>query len=335
MSRIMRFLMVCLCICIPATALGQLVGGELQRDVVVTLDSGEILKGPLIEQTSEFYTLDHVILGRIVIPAVRVVSLKYVEAGADAGPRPIVPPGDQEPVVLPPDKVEATQPEATVDAKPKATWAGSLEMGLSGSEGNTEMQRGRLVFDAKRKAEHETLDLRVRFQAAQTRGDTSENRFSARAKNEWATSSADWRLFLEGSAERDQFKDFNWRVTGNSGFAYDAIKDDQSTLTFRAGLGGSTEFRSARDGIYPEGILGYEFRHKINKQMSLTTFGELILDLKETGEHRARINAALDTNLDETGAWKLRIGVEDRYESNTARAKRNDIDYFVSLVYRF
>ena len=340
MIRVIHFLFLCLILAAwSPVARGQLIGGELQREVVITLDTGEILKGPLIEQTAEYYKIDHVILGEIVIPAVRVSSVVFIKAGAGAEPGPIEPPAEQEPVVLPPDEVMAKSPEPELEVAPKPapkpSWDGSLEMGVSGSEGNTEMQRGRLVFDAKRKTEHETLDLRLRFQAAQTRGDTSENRFFARAKNEWATSSTDWRVFLEGSAERDQFQDFNWRLTGNSGFAFDAIKGDRTTMTLRAGLGGSTEFGSSRDGVFPEGTLAYELRHRINKNMSLTTNGEVILDFNDTGEYRTRVNAALDTNLDETGAWKLRIGVEDRYETNTTRAKRNDLDYFVSLVYRF
>ncbi len=347
MIRVICFLLLYLCL--PASiaaANEQLVGGELEREVVITLDSGEILKGPLIEETAEFYKLDHVILGEITIPIIRVELLEYVEAGIgnepENMPQPIVPPADPEPVVIPHDEPEQEAEEkktaeAKQEPKPevKPIWSGSLEMGVNGSEGNTQMQRGRVVLDAKRKTERETLDLRIRYQAAQTNSETSENRLFARAKNEWATSKARWRLFLEGSAERDEFRDFDWRVTGNAGYAYEWIKNDATNLTFRAGLGGSTEFGSPNDELDPEGTLAYELRHKINKQMSLTSNGEVILDLRETGEYRTRITAAIDTNLDESGAWKLRIGIEDRYESNTTRAKKNDFDYFVSLVYRF
>jgi len=346
--RFVRFLCLSLLVASWAnTALGQLVGGELQRDVVITLDSGEILKGPLIEQTAEFYTLDHVILGEITIPAVRVVSIEEVVPGG-AGKKLEVaePPAEQEPVVIPPTETPPADPKnkkppetpeekPEPPKKPKPVWSGSLEMGVNGSDGNTELQRARMNFDAKRKTEGQTLDLRLRYQAAQTRGETSENRLFARAKNDWATSNVDWRIFVEGSIERDQFRDFDWRLTGNSGFAYDAIKDETTSLTLRAGLGGSREFGSTKDSFEPEGIFAFDLRHKINKNMSFTANGELIPDLKDTGEYRTRINAAVDTNLDETGAWKLRIGVEDRYESNTTRAKKNDFDYFVSVVYRF
>jgi len=348
MIRVISSLLLYLCLSVAVAAANneQLVGGELQRDVVVTLDSGEILKGPLIEETAEFYKIDHVILGEITIPIIRVVSLEYVQPGAgnepETLPKPIVTPDHPTPVVIPPDEplkkdkdeqAEKTKAEPKPEVKP--IWSGSLEMGVNGSEGNTEMQRGRIVFDAKRKTESQTLDLRFRYQAAQTNSETSENRLFARAKNEWATSKADWRLFLEGSAERDEFRDFDWRLTGNAGYAYEWIKNDATSLTLRAGLGGSTEFGSPNDELDPEGTLAYELRHKINKNMSLTSNGEIILDLRETGEYRTRVNAAIDTNLDESGAWKLRIGVEDRYESNTTRAKKNDFDYFVSLVYRF
>ena len=363
MNRFIRFL--CLCLLVVggggADASGQLVGGELQRDVVITLDSGEILKGPLIEQTAEIYKLDHVILGEITIPAVRIVSVIEIEPGkpdileAQQPPtttdKPAEPPVGQEPVAIPQPKPEESEkkveeapkgkpapekkPEAEAKSKPKPVWSGSIETGVNGSTGNTELQRARLNFDAKRKKEGETLDLRFRYQAAQTRGETSENRLFGRAKNDWATAKAKWRVFVEGSVERDQFLDFDWRLTGNSGLSFDAIKNDKTSLTFRGGLGGSIEFGSDKDGFDPEGTIAFELRHKINKNMSLTANGELIPDLNDTGEFRTRIYSAVDTNLDETGKWKLRIGIEDRYESNPTRAKKNDFDYFVSVVYRF
>ena len=58
-SRFVRFL--CLSLLVVSwtnAAFGQLVGGELQRDVVITLDSGEILKGPLIEQSARLRCIE-------------------------------------------------------------------------------------------------------------------------------------------------------------------------------------------------------------------------------------------------------------------------------------
>jgi hypothetical protein len=356
MIRFIRFL--CLCLLIAAAeshALGQLVGGELQRDVVITLDSGEIIKGPLVEQTAETYKIDHVILGELYIPVIRVVSMDEILPGApdipaSQLPPPVItelsaePPGELEPVTIPQTTQKETKPGAKLEEKPdteakpkpKPVWSGSMEIGMNGSVGNTDLQRARMIVDAKRKTESQTFDFRLRYQAAQTRGNTTENRLFVRAKNDWATSRARWRIFLEGSAERDQFRDFDWRLAGNSGLSYDAIKDDKTTLILRGGLGGSTEIGpESEGGVEPEGILAVEFRHKFNKNMTLTSNGELIPDLKELGEYRTRINAALETSLDTTGSWKLRIGIEDRYESNTTRDKKNDFDYFVSLVYRF
>ncbi|MCB9847566.1 MAG: DUF481 domain-containing protein [Phycisphaeraceae bacterium] len=336
-------LWVCLCFLLGLCALpasGQLVGGESEREVVITLDSGETLKGPLVGQSAEAFTLNHLILGELRIPIIRVASIYYVRAGESPdsvfGPQPIKPPGDPVPVVIEqPAPPKPPEPKPEPAPKPQPKWSGSVELGLNGSEGNTQLQRGRVAFDAKRVAPGSTFDLRVRYQAAQTRSVTTENRLTLRARNEWATSSADWRVFLEGGAERDQFRDFDWRVTGNAGFAYDAIKSDPTKLTLRAGIGGSTEFGSPRDGIFPESVAGYEFHHKLNKQMTLTSLGEINLDLDNLWEYRARVNAALDTSLTDNGAWRLRVGIEDRYETNTTRAKRNDIDYFISLVYRF
>jgi len=353
MIRIIR----CWCLClltlaVGSRALGQLVGGESQREVVITLDSGEILKGPLIEQTPELYRLDHVILGKITIPAVRVVSVDEIRPGVAGEPSSVPsrpqenPPTDQAPaeapVVNPPAQpakpAPATaekKPGQKVKPKPGPVWSGSLEVGVNGSIGNTDLQRARVVIDTKRKTERETLDLRLQYQATKTNGKTSENRLFVRAKNDWATSKARWRVFVEGSAEHDQFRDFDWRMTGNSGLAYDAIKNDKTSLTFRGGLGGSIELGSDQDGLAPEGILGFDLRHKFSRDVSLTSRGELIPDLQDPGEYRTRINASMDTNLDKAGAWKLRVGIEDRYESNTTRAKKNDFDYFVSVVHRF
>ena len=50
---------------------------------------------------------------------------------------------------------------------------------------------------------------------------------------------------------------------------------------------------------------------------------------------RVRARAGYEITLDPDHGMVLRLGVQDRYDSSPGPAKRNDVNYFVTLLFKF
>ncbi len=299
--------------------------------VVVRLESGESLRGLLAERTADAVAIDHPILGRLTLPAASVAS---VEADPDATP-PIVQP-------TPPGAIVPIQEPADVPtpSKPRLGWLegweGSFDLGLSGSEGNTERLSLRTGFSAKRLTDETSTTIDARYFYAKDGGATSDNKFRLDLRNDWLPDEGSrWRPFIQSSLEWDQFQDWDVRLTAHAGLGYEFIKTDTTLFVGRVGLGFAREFGGEDHDFHLEGLLGADFEHRISDRQKITATADYFPNLSDFGEFRIVAKAAWEILLDPESNIALKIGVEDRYDSDPGDAKRNDLDYFATIVIPF
>ena len=117
-----------------------------------------------------------------------------------------------------------------LDIKPDANkiWDGSFDLGMDGSEGNSETFNLHVGFHAKRKTETNILTLSLDYnkQTAQTIATTNRLYFDGRLERLIAESR--WSLFAHETVEYDEFQSFNVRDTSDAGVGYRAIKNDNT-----------------------------------------------------------------------------------------------------------
>jgi len=289
---------------------------------VVTLQSGDTLSGTLVEETDEQVVIDHPTLGRLTIPIASVSSLSVGDVTRE------VQPAEAE------DDAEAQDDEVAPEEE-EYPWEGSLVFGLSGSTGNSEVVNLRFGASARRETDKTILDLAATYRFNKSDGEETENRFYARAQHDWLFNESRWSWFALGEFEIDEFKDYDWRLGAFTGPGYRFIDNDTTRLTGRLGAGGAYEDGGPNDGFIPEGFAAIDFEHALNERSRITASARIYPSLEDIGEFRSRENAALEVDIDEDGAWALRLGAEHRYESDPGDSERNDLDYFVALVYSF
>lgn len=282
----------------------------------ITLASGETITATDLERTADTVRFTHPVLGELTVPADGVVEI-------DGAPLPV-------------DLIAAQPEEPTPEEATAPEWETSLELGLNGSEGNTENLSLYSAFHATREiTDVEKFDFLANYKIQTRDGDRTENDLYLRGVQEWyLPESPRWSVFLQADAEYDEFQDWDLRTSATLGIGYKIIDSDDTTLTGRLGLGGAYEFGSPDERLIPEALIGYDFAHTINDRSRITSTGNLYPDLDETGEFRSRVDAAYELDMTDAGDWRLKLGVEHRYDSDSDVTPW-DFTYYAALVLSF
>lgn len=307
----------------------------------LTLRNGDTLTGTLTALNDESVSLLHSVLGLLQLPRSAVAAIApppAADAPAQDNTAPAAAATDQpEPAPAPPPPAAPTPepPPPPASSHWLTGWNGTVELGLHGSDGNTERLNLRAAITGNRKSTRHDTRLSLRYAYVTDHGDETENRLIFDARNDWTLSPGSrWRLFALGSIELDEFQEWDYRWNAAGGVAYAFIETDRTSLLGRLGAGASQEVGGDENTIRPEGLLGLDFSHKLSDRQKITASATYFPDLGDFPEFRLVANTAYEILVDPDSNMSLKLGVEDRYDSTpSAGASRNDIDYFIMLVF--
>jgi putative salt-induced outer membrane protein YdiY len=250
------------------------------------------------------------------------------------------PPPNPLPVPTPPP----AEGESKLNLQPASSWSnffkgwkGGVEVGLDGSEGNAETFNLHAGVNAERKVDRMDTKASFIYLRATADGTTNKNRAELDLRNDWIFSKGSpWRAFVQGSAEYDDFQDWQYRLTAAGGMGYAFIETERTTLIGRVGLGLRDDLLGPDNRIHPELLLGVDWAHKISERQRIITTAEYYLDLLDPPQFRTKIKAEWEMLVDPETKMSLKIGAEDRYQSDPGpNSKKNDLDYYLLLVWSF
>jgi putative salt-induced outer membrane protein YdiY len=262
-------------------------------------------------------------------------ALSVLSTGAMAQSDPLVPkPDDQL-------KVGDGAVELTPESKPGwaflRDWHGGVELGLNGSEGNSQNFNMRAGANAERKTDLYVTKATFVYERASADSEVTKNRAELAARNDWIfEKGSPWRYFVQGGVIYDDFQDWQWRLTVANGIGYAFIENERTTLVGRAGVGLRRDVGGDDNRIHPEGLLGGDLSHKLTERQLLTATVDLYPDFLNLHNYRAVAKATWELLVDPETKMSLKIGVEDRYDSEPGPdTKKNDFSYFALLVWSF
>lgn len=216
-------------------------------------------------------------------------------------------------------------------------WSGGVEVGLNGSDGNSENLNFRAGVNAKRTTSKYESTARLVYTYANKDGDKTESKAQALLRNDWLIANSKWRIFGQGTFDYDEFQEWDYRISAHAGAGYQFVKTDKTSLVGRVGVGASKEFGSEADEVIPEGLLGADFGYQLTARQKLTASIDYFPSFEDPAEdYRIVARAGWEVLVDPETKMSLKIGVEDRYDSTPGdNFKSNDIDYFALLVWAF
>ena len=348
----------------------------------ITLISGEVLEAEIIGQTAGHITVDHQLLGEMHIPLETIAliddeplgdwlghmraaeaseSVDAVLASNEHTPPLVEPPhlagdGDGEGSTEAEEQdvreevktmeVIADVPDDEPPKRPRPQWDYKLEFGLIGTHGNSEDLNLRTGVRAERKSESNRLAFDANYRFGTSRGDTSENKWSAGGIIEWPFKGTKWTGFLQGRVESDEFASWDHRITGGAGVQYrlyerkklgtEKASFGELDLTLRGGFGFRQEFGSQKDGFAPEGLLGASSRWYITERMRVNAESTFYPDFRDGGEFRVVSKADWTIDIDQMDGVSFKIGVEHEYDSQVNPGlAHNDVRGYATLVVNF
>jgi putative salt-induced outer membrane protein YdiY len=251
----------------------------------------------------------------------------------DAPPEVLAPPDAAAPV----DEVVAEEVEEVVkeEVVEKSPWSGSIELGANGSSGNSNLYNVRFGLDLDRKTDWTKFSFDFDYKNDSTDHVRTANRLFLDLRQEWAPTPGPWNLYVHGTTEYDEFKDFDTRIAADSGLTYNFLKTDKSRFAGRMGLGVSHEIGGTSDEWVPEGSLGLDLERKISKFQKFKMKVDYFPDLSDFGDSRVDTKVNYETVIDADMNLSLKLGVRDRYDSTPGTAQHNDLDYSVVLLWKF
>ena len=221
------------------------------------------------------------------------------------------------------------------DFKPPKIWEGRVEFGANGSEGNSERFATRYGGKLKRSTLRNLWTMDILYSTSYAKDVQNENKMLADTRSEWPFGFSPWFAYTHGTAEYDQFKAYDWRLTNDSGLGYQYLNTGVTQFKGRMGVGVSQQLKSDDELFTPEGIFGFTFEHKLTKRQKLIATTDMFHDLEDVDDFRSRSNASWEIKIDPPARLSLRFGIINRYDSTANGKKKNDLDYSSVVVWEF
>jgi hypothetical protein len=218
---------------------------------------------------------------------------------------------------------------------PPKEWTGGFDFGFNGTAGNSENLNLRAYAETKRERADSIWTANALYTYGMTGNLRIQNRLLFNTKYEWLFGCSPWSYWVSGSAEYDQFRTYDVLLAGHTGVAYAWWKNDVSMFKTRLGFGGSDTLGGTDDKFKPEMLVGVDYEQKFGDRTKLVIAGNVMPDISRWSEYRAEARATYEVLLDAEHNIVFKVGMIDRYVSNSQGSKPNDIEYFTALAWKY
>jgi putative salt-induced outer membrane protein YdiY len=213
-------------------------------------------------------------------------------------------------------------------------WNGSLELGINGSEGNSQTLSFQGGAELERKSERRVIGVDLSYAKTSTDSVETQHYGQLAVENERLFGDSPWTLFTNTDLFYDEFKAFDVRLVLNASVGYRFFQTDVGTLKGRFGSGVSHEVGGPDDSWTPEAVLGLDFEHQLTKRQKFKIKADYFPDWSSFEDYRVVVDAGWELLLDEEANLSLKLAAIDRYDSTPNGLKPNDLNYSLLLLWK-
>ena len=216
-------------------------------------------------------------------------------------------------------------------------WTKRLEIGARSLGGNSDQDsfdvRGRLERTLTR-GRYAELDFGGDY--AQNRGDKSANHWFANGTFDFCHHKPDWIFYITTKNEFDEFRNLNWRGTLSVGLGYRFFNEKRKRLVARIGPAVTHEwyFGPTKHRTTPDMFAEVDLKWPVSDRSDLESKTTLRPSMNDLEIFRLTNDCSLLFRLDDTGRWRLKLGLIVDYDSKPAPDRvRTDYTTLFSIIY--
>lgn len=213
-------------------------------------------------------------------------------------------------------------------------WDGGVEIGISGTAGNSESASFRFGANLKRKTDINKTTFKVTYLKATADGTENQHNAIQNFGYERSFGASRYSLFIKEALEYDEFKAFDLRLALNGGLGYQFIDTDATKLNGRFGAGVSHEFGGPNDEWVPELVYGMDFERQLTERQKLALTVDYFPEWGNFSNYRVVSDFGWEVLLDEKHNLNLKLSVNDRYDSTPNGRRPNDVNYALLLLWK-
>ncbi len=214
-------------------------------------------------------------------------------------------------------------------------WTGGVELGVTGADGNSNTFNLRFAANAKYENERNLYKTNFLYNYASANGEDNVNRFIWQGRYERLQPNSPVSHFLNTEVEHDEFTNYDLRLSAHLGCGYMFVKNDNTMLKGRLGAGGSQKIGGPDTAFRPELDFGLDFDHKLNDRSKIAGTLDYYPSLLAFDTYRLEARIAYEVVIDPTYNLTFKTGLVDRYDSQPAGKRPNDISYFAAILWKF
>ena len=220
---------------------------------------------------------------------------------------------------------------------PPKLWSGTVDVGLNGAIGNSQLLNLRGGWNIRRKADRNSLTSDFQYVYSEQNRDLRTHQALFNTRDEIVIPGSRWSPFAALQLEYDQLRVYRFRVGTYAGSAFRVVDTENLTFKVRSGIGATRELGSdgAPDRWVPEFLFGYDFRYHWNDRSTFVSILDLYPRVEDPRQFRARLRLAYEYVFEPSIGAVVRFGIQDRYDSDPGPAQRNDLTYFTSVGFKF
>ncbi len=214
-------------------------------------------------------------------------------------------------------------------------WTGDVELGVTGADGNSNTFNLRFATNAKYENERNLFKTNFLYNYASANGADTVNRFIWQGRYERLEPDSPWSQFVSSEIEHDKFTNYDLRLSAHLGVGYTFVKNDNTMLKGRLGAGGSQKIGGPDTAFRPELDFGVDFDHKLNDRGKIAGTLDYYPSMLALDTYRMEARVAYEVVIDPTYKLTFKTGLVDRYDSQPAGKKPNDISYFATILWKY
>jgi len=308
----------------------------------ITLKNGDRLTGKIVDQTDEAIVIETEYAGKVKIARAHIekVILADAEAAAKSLAQPIqAAKADKSAAIVPTPVVEKHSPSSFAGRiKGIATgWEGNANIGFSFTSGNSNNITMTTGLRAVKPNPQGGMLIYFRSLWNSSHGTsavvTTQNAFWGGARYDRNLSKKMFG-FLSYDFERDKPRRLSFRSVAGGGLGHRTVKNDRTELEFLAGLAWNRTWQAGADSDTPEGLVGLNFKQKINHRFRVQNAFTYFQNVTDTHEYRVLFDTSL--NADVTPRIGVYFAIGNRYNNDPlGNAKKNDFLLTTGLKWNF